>query len=123
MDRDKDNLVIRPDSKSNSASNKRHGKTDNASLQACEKATQPDRPAKKPKNDKVSARNAWPQYFQELNKVFKSLNTVYTFCCKRKHIAITFETIKASVENLTKKYLSLHVYWFMLLNNSLLTID
>ena len=113
MDRDKDNLVNSHRPKSKSASNKRHGKTNNASLQACEKTTQPHRPAKKPKNDKVSAYRAWPQYFQELNKVFKSLNTVYTFCCKRKHIAITFETIKASVENLTKKYLPLHVYWII----------
>jgi DEAD/DEAH box helicase domain-containing protein len=46
---------------------------------------------------------SWPPEFKQLEQVFQSLNTVYTFCCTRKHFATTFESIKASVESLTRR--------------------
>jgi DEAD/DEAH box helicase domain-containing protein len=42
--------------------------------------------------------------FRQLDQVFRSLNTVYTFCCTRKHLPTTFENLKSSVENLTKRF-------------------
>ena len=40
----------------------------------------------------------WPEYFTRLSQTHKALNLVYTFCCTRKHLATTFETIKSAVE-------------------------
>ena len=40
----------------------------------------------------------WPESFKKLEQIHKALNLVYTFCCTRKHLATTFETIKSSVE-------------------------
>jgi DEAD/DEAH box helicase domain-containing protein len=47
--------------------------------------------------------SAWSTQFRQLEQVFRSLNTVYTFCCTRKHFPTTFENLKASVENLTRR--------------------
>lgn len=47
--------------------------------------------------------STWPQEFKQLDQVYQSLNTVYTFCCTRKHFATTFESIKTSVESLTHR--------------------
>ena len=47
--------------------------------------------------------STWPPEFKQLEQVFQSLNTVYTFCCTRKHFATTFESIKASVESLSRR--------------------
>ncbi|GAM88298.1 hypothetical protein ANO11243_063310 [Dothideomycetidae sp. 11243] len=41
----------------------------------------------------------WPDTFKKLDQIHKALNLVYTFCCTRKHLATTFETIKSSVES------------------------
>lgn len=49
----------------------------------------------------------WPEHFRALNRLQQSLNTVYTFCCARKHLATTFDTIKSSVENLTGRPLTI----------------
>ncbi|ODQ51507.1 P-loop containing nucleoside triphosphate hydrolase protein [Saitoella complicata NRRL Y-17804] len=48
----------------------------------------------------------WPAEFKALEKVHRSLNTVFTFCCTRKHLATTFENIKTSVEGLTNRPLT-----------------
>jgi DEAD/DEAH box helicase domain-containing protein len=48
--------------------------------------------------------SSWTQEFQQLEQVFRSLNTVYTFCCTRKHFPTTFENLKSSVENLTRRF-------------------
>nr|POE54491.1 atp-dependent helicase hrq1 [Quercus suber] len=40
----------------------------------------------------------WPKELVRLAQIHKALNLVYTFCCTRKHLATTFETIKSSVE-------------------------
>ena len=47
----------------------------------------------------------WPEAFTRLAQVHKALNLVYTFCCTRKHLATTFETIKSSVEASLKREL------------------
>jgi DEAD/DEAH box helicase domain-containing protein len=45
--------------------------------------------------------SSWSPEFRQLDQDFRSLNTVYTFCCTRKHLPTTFENLKSSVENLT----------------------
>ncbi|PFH55476.1 hypothetical protein XA68_18201 [Ophiocordyceps unilateralis] len=41
----------------------------------------------------------WPPSFKALERTHKALNFVYTFCCTRKHLATTFETIRPAVES------------------------
>ncbi|KAI4103594.1 MAG: hypothetical protein L6R37_003740 [Teloschistes peruensis] len=45
----------------------------------------------------------WPAEFTKLNRTHRALNLVYTFCCTRKHLATTFETIKKAVEGHIKR--------------------
>lgn len=40
----------------------------------------------------------WPPCFTKLEQTHRALNLVFTFCCTRKHLATTFETIKGAVE-------------------------
>ncbi|KFY37664.1 hypothetical protein V494_04676 [Pseudogymnoascus sp. VKM F-4513 (FW-928)] len=47
----------------------------------------------------------WPASFTTLEKTHRALNLVYTFCCARKHLATTFETIKTTVEGQIKREL------------------
>ncbi len=47
----------------------------------------------------------WPERFKVLDKTHRALNLVFTFCCTRKHLATTFDTIKAAVESHTKREL------------------
>ncbi|KAK4989381.1 ATP-dependent 3'-5' DNA helicase [Elasticomyces elasticus] len=47
----------------------------------------------------------WPEEFSRLKQTHQALNLVYTFCCTRKHLATTFETIKATVEGHIKREL------------------
>ncbi|KAH7137114.1 hypothetical protein B0J13DRAFT_448863 [Dactylonectria estremocensis] len=49
----------------------------------------------------------WPESFKTLEQTHKALNLVFTFCCTRKHLATTFDTIKSSVEAQTKRGLSI----------------
>ncbi|GEM12534.1 DNA/RNA helicase, DEAD/DEAH boxtype [Rhodotorula toruloides] len=49
----------------------------------------------------------FPEHFVKLEKTFKALNTVYTFCSTRKSMATTFEVLKGSVENLVKRPLEM----------------
>lgn len=48
----------------------------------------------------------WPAAFKSLDKTHKALNLVFTFCCTRKHLATTFETIKPTVETHIKRPLT-----------------
>ncbi|KAE8353938.1 hypothetical protein BDV28DRAFT_97211 [Aspergillus coremiiformis] len=55
----------------------------------------------KPKTTAVTKRTPsapWPEPFKKLSRTHRALNVVYTFCCKRKHFATTFENIKQSVQ-------------------------
>lgn len=45
----------------------------------------------------------WPAYFTSLAATHRALNLVFTFCCTRKHLATTFETIRGAVEGHTKR--------------------
>ncbi|GAA5911343.1 ATP-dependent 3'-5' DNA helicase [Sporobolomyces salmoneus] len=57
----------------------------------------------------LTAKNVqFPPHFLKLEKTFKALNTVYTFCSTRKSMATTFEVLKGSVENLLKRPLEMH---------------
>ena len=47
----------------------------------------------------------WPKAFTQLAQVHRALNLVYTFCCTRKHLATTFDTIKGTVEGHIKREL------------------
>ncbi|GAA5988689.1 hypothetical protein JCM5350_003851 [Sporobolomyces pararoseus] len=59
--------------------------------------------------EKLLTKNVeFPPHFQRLEKTFKALNTVYTFCSTRKSMATTFEVLKGSVENLLKRPLEMH---------------
>ncbi|KAM0747754.1 P-loop containing nucleoside triphosphate hydrolase protein [Meredithblackwellia eburnea MCA 4105] len=50
----------------------------------------------------------WPEHFIKLEKTFKALNTVYTFCSARKSMATTYEMLKGGVENLLRRPLEIH---------------
>ncbi|KAH6690472.1 hypothetical protein F5X68DRAFT_166551 [Plectosphaerella plurivora] len=58
-------------------------------------------------NVAVACEVEWPEHFKVLEKTHRALNLVYTFCCTRKHLATTFETIKSSVESHTKRPLAI----------------
>lgn len=49
----------------------------------------------------------WPTYFQELFKIFKAINMVLAFTSTRKHLAVTFDVVRQSVESLIHKPLQL----------------
>ncbi|KAJ7286047.1 P-loop containing nucleoside triphosphate hydrolase protein [Mycena rebaudengoi] len=44
----------------------------------------------------------WPEYFHDLFKVYKALNTVLAFVSSRKQLATSFESLRKSVEGLLK---------------------
>ncbi|GAA6014536.1 hypothetical protein JCM10207_001638 [Rhodosporidiobolus poonsookiae] len=50
----------------------------------------------------------FPEHFAKLERTFKALNTVYTFCSARKSMATTFDVLKGGVENLLKRPLEMH---------------
>ncbi|KAF8580679.1 P-loop containing nucleoside triphosphate hydrolase protein [Ramaria rubella] len=50
---------------------------------------------------------AWPEYFDNLFKIYKSLNTVLAFCSSRKNLATTFPVVRSSVEALLHQPLEL----------------
>lgn len=45
----------------------------------------------------------WPPYFIQLAQTHRALNLVFTFCCTRKHLATTFETLRGAVEGHTRR--------------------
>ena len=55
------------------------------------------------KNDLPS----WPFEFQQLELVFRSLNTVYTFFCIKNTVSLAFDNLKSGIENLSKRFLRL----------------
>ncbi|KAF9532377.1 DEAD H helicase [Crepidotus variabilis] len=44
----------------------------------------------------------WPQYFQELYRTFKAINTVLAFVSSKRHLATSFSAVRSSVENILK---------------------
>ncbi|QKX60655.1 uncharacterized protein TRUGW13939_07801 [Talaromyces rugulosus] len=57
------------------------------------KARGPKTPSKPPRVPS----GPWPEQFKTLSQTHRALNLVYTFCCTRKHLATTLDTIKAAV--------------------------
>ncbi|KAG4440165.1 hypothetical protein IFR05_004374 [Cadophora sp. M221] len=55
----------------------------------------------------VTSALPWPTSFQLLEKTHRALNLVFTFCSTRKHLATTFDNIKATVEGHIKRELSI----------------
>lgn len=55
----------------------------------------------------VTSSIPWPPFFQTLEKTHRALNLVFTFCCTRKHLATTFDTIKTAVEGHIKRDLKI----------------
>lgn len=49
----------------------------------------------------------WPEHFTRISQTHRALNLVYTFCCTRKQVATTFETIKSTVESHIKRELKI----------------
>lgn len=69
-----------------------------------------DKPAlnRKGSSNLIESSIPWPEELTRLSQTHKALNLVYTFCCTRKHLATTFETIKSAVEANTKRELTMH---------------
>ncbi|KAK0102191.1 hypothetical protein ONS95_001013 [Cadophora gregata] len=55
----------------------------------------------------VTSAVPWPTSFQLLEKTHRALNLVFTFCSTRKHLATTFDNIKATVEGHIKRELKI----------------
>ena len=55
----------------------------------------------------VTSAVPWPASFQLLEKTHRALNLVFTFCSTRKHLATTFDNIKATVEGHIKRELKI----------------
>lgn len=53
----------------------------------------------------VECQIEWPPLFKELDRTHRALNLVFTFCSTRKHVATTFDTIRAAVESHIKREL------------------
>ncbi|KAF7322689.1 hypothetical protein HMN09_00047700 [Mycena chlorophos] len=64
-------------------------------------------PARKRRKLNDTDTSKWPDYFNELYKVFQALNTVLAFVSSRKQMASSFQSIRQSVESLLKKPLDL----------------
>jgi DEAD/DEAH box helicase domain-containing protein len=60
---------------------------------------------KEPTPPAVKCAIEWPDYFKALEKTHRALNLVFTFCCTRKHLATTFDTIRGAVESHTGREL------------------
>ncbi|KAJ7445770.1 P-loop containing nucleoside triphosphate hydrolase protein [Mycena galericulata] len=79
-----------------------------ASTSVTSSSTASERPSKKRQISKTVTQAVWPQYFHDLFKVFKALNTVLAFVSSRKQLATSFHTIRSSVESLLKLLIPLH---------------
>ncbi|RMY34936.1 hypothetical protein D0866_04937 [Hortaea werneckii] len=73
----------------------------------------PQKTADRPSLQRRSSSNVvetsvpWPDAFTKLGQLHKALNLVYTFCCTRKHLATTLDTIKSAVEANIKRKLDI----------------
>ncbi|ROW05619.1 hypothetical protein VSDG_00128 [Cytospora chrysosperma] len=92
------------------------GATTPIKIEDDEDTPQPPKPRRGPKARKPAALKEpdhpaakcaieWPDYFKALEKTHRALNLVFTFCCTRKHLATTFDTIRGAVESHTGREL------------------
>ncbi|KAM0786192.1 hypothetical protein ACM66B_006997 [Microbotryomycetes sp. NB124-2] len=71
------------------------------------KTAQPSKNKQKVKEPVFEPNVPFPEHFVQLEKTFKALNTVYTFCQARKSMAVTFDLLQSSVEKLIKRPLEM----------------
>ncbi|KAL7283261.1 hypothetical protein ACG7TL_002690 [Trametes sanguinea] len=83
-----------------SNSRKRKGSTVPEQDNGVPKKPRAPRQSKSKKTVQAEPTPEWPEYFTNLFKVFKALNTVLAFCSSRKNFAITFPVVRSSVEAL-----------------------
>lgn len=82
-------------------------------ISSAEKATgQPKKGPHKPSLERnstavVECLVEWPPLFKALERTHKALSLVFTFCCTRKHLATTFDTIRPAVESHIKRQLTI----------------
>ncbi|KAI9064267.1 P-loop containing nucleoside triphosphate hydrolase protein [Trametes sanguinea] len=81
-------------------SRKRKGSAETEQDNGVFKKPRAPRQSKSKKAVPVDPTPEWPEYFNNLFKVFKALNTVLAFCSSRKNFAITFPVVRSSVEAL-----------------------
>ncbi|KAI1499353.1 hypothetical protein F5X99DRAFT_286507 [Biscogniauxia marginata] len=80
------------------------GNTDDAAKESKYGKTGPKRQKKgSTANAAVECQIEWPPTFKELDRTHRALNLVFTFCCTRKHLATTFDTIRSAVESHIKR--------------------
>lgn len=60
---------------------------------------------RKKKPSAVECLVEWPPFLKDLDRTHRALNLVFTFCCTRKHLATTLDTIRSAVESHIKKKL------------------
>ncbi|KAL7782532.1 hypothetical protein V8C37DRAFT_397827 [Trichoderma ceciliae] len=66
-----------------------------------------DRGQKDDPDSSVSSSIPWTIALQDLEKAYRALNLVYTFCSSRKHVITTFDTLRPAVESHIKRTLSI----------------
>ncbi|KAK7440243.1 ATP-dependent 3'-5' DNA helicase [Stygiomarasmius scandens] len=62
---------------------------------------------KEKRGEDLDEDSGWPEYFHSLFRLFKAINTVLAFVSSRKQMANSFDTIRASVENIIRQPLDL----------------
>lgn len=76
-----------------------NGANDNTNTNGTRRSSTTTTISSKPtKKQKRTPSAPWPEPFKRLAQTHRALNIVYTFCCTRKHLATTFDKIKAAVE-------------------------
>ncbi|KAL2012668.1 hypothetical protein VTN00DRAFT_193 [Thermoascus crustaceus] len=77
-----------------------NGANDNTNANGTRRSSTTTKSSSKPtkKKQKRTPSAPWPEPFKRLAQTHRALNIVYTFCCTRKHLATTFDKIKAAVE-------------------------
>src|SRR3569833_1093106 len=86
------------------------GPDDIAQISKARRAPKPkkDGPSKSKRSVRpVECKVPWPDRFKALDKTHRALNLVFTFCCTRKHLATTLDTIRSAVEAHTKQPLEI----------------
>ncbi|KAL1302182.1 hypothetical protein AAFC00_002613 [Neodothiora populina] len=71
------------------------------------KAVKPPSTLRQDSSSLIESSIPWPDHFTKLGQVHRALNLVYTFCCTRKQLATTFETIKSAVQGHIGRELSI----------------
>ncbi|XP_044721987.1 DEAD/DEAH box helicase domain-containing protein [Hirsutella rhossiliensis] len=99
-----DSLDLPPSTSSTAPSQASRGKRKRSSAELERAAADPQA---QPLSSTDKPTVEWPPSFKAFARTHKALNLVFTFCCTRKHLATTFDTIKPAVESHTKRQLTI----------------